>query len=306
MTKRFKIWFHSDSDSDIHELSIPKSLIFFGSCLLIFIITGITWVGFDYVKLKKLSLDTLAMEDAIVTQKDTISNQNKQIQQFATHIELLKNQVRNLAKLEKRVRLIADIEKTNNGLIGIGGIPENNLDQELPLESKHNGLIREMHQQISQTTAAADQQVLDFDNLIQQLEKKKNLLAATPSIRPVDGWITSRFGYRKSPFTGKRSFHSGLDIANRSGTKIIATADGRISYAARKMYIGKLVVIDHGYGKQTKYGHLKKILVKVGQKVKRGDVIALLGNTGQSTGPHLHYEVRIHGTPVNPTKYILN
>ncbi|MCK5695337.1 MAG: M23 family metallopeptidase, partial [Desulfobacula sp.] len=118
--------------------------------------------------------------------------------------------------------------------------------------------------------------------------------------------ITSKFGYRTSPFTGRREFHSGLDISNKSGTKIIATANGRISYAARKMYIGNLVVIDHGHGRVTKFGHLKKILVKQGQRVKRGDVIALLGNTGRSTGPHVHYEVRINGTPVNPLKYILN
>ena len=87
---------------------------------------------------------------------------------------------------------------------------------------------------------------------------------------------------------------------------MVATANGRISYAATKTYIGKLVIIDHGHGRVTKYGHLKKILVKRGQRVKRGDVIALLGNTGRSTGPHVHYEVRINGTPVNPLKYILN
>ena len=97
-----------------------------------------------------------------------------------------------------------------------------------------------------------------------------------------------------------------MDISNRSGTKIVATADGRVSYAARKQYIGNRIVIDHGYGLNTLYGHLKKIMVKPGQKVKRGDVIGLLGNTGKSTGPHVHYEVQLNGTPVNPLNYFLN
>ncbi|MCG8615971.1 MAG: M23 family metallopeptidase, partial [Desulfobacterales bacterium] len=236
-------------------------------------------------------------------------NQRKQVQTFAKEIERLKTQVKHLAKLEDQVRLIADIQKRgdSSSLIGIGGLPENELDTELPLETRHSNLIREMHQQLNQAQAAASGKTLDFEDLISKLEKKKNLLASTPSIKPLEGgWITSRFGYRKSPFTGKRSFHSGLDISNRPGTDIIATANGKVTYAARKMYFGNLVIIDHGYGKVTKYAHCKDILVKRGQKVKRGEVIATVGNTGQSTGPHLHYEVRINGIPVNPLKYILN
>ncbi|MCG8567444.1 MAG: M23 family metallopeptidase [Desulfobacterales bacterium] len=278
------------------------------STLCLAAVAGASWVGYDYFRLKKQSFDTGRLTRTVNIQKDEIEGQHKQIQRFSKTIESLKTQVKTLAQLEERVRLIADIKKTNGstGLIGIGGIPENSLDQEMPLEARHNNLIREMNDQSQQINLAARQQELDFNHLIQQLEKKKNILAATPSIRPVDGWITSRFGYRKSPFTGKRDFHSGLDIANRPGTKIVATADGKVTYAARKIFIGKLVVLDHGYGKQTKYGHLKKILVKPGQRIKRGDVIGLLGNTGRSTGPHLHYEVRINGAAVNPLKYILN
>ena len=278
------------------------------STLCLAAVAGASWVGYDYYQLKTKAFDNGRLRQTVAVQKDEIQSQHKQIQQFARNIEDLKTQFQTLSELEERVRLIADIQKTNgtNSLIGIGGIPENTLDQELPLDQRHNNLIREMGQQSRQVKMAASQQELDFNHLISQLEKKKNILAATPSIRPVDGWITSKFGYRKSPFTGKRDFHAGLDIANRPGTKIIATADGKVTYAARKIFIGNLVTLDHGYGKQTKYGHLKKILVKRGQKVKRGEVIGLLGNTGRSTGPHLHYEVRINGTPVNPLKYILN
>ncbi len=308
MKKRIKIWFHSGSDSDIKEISIHKlGLTFF----ILFVMGAggsLAYMGYDYYHLKTLSFKNNALTQTIDSYRNDILDQRGQIQAFAKNIEVLKKQVENLSKLEGKVRLIADIKKSgeSSGFIGIGGIPGNDLDQDIPLEARHNNLIREMHQQVNQTTLAAGQQVLNFKDLIKHLEKKKNLLASTPSIRPVDGWITSKFGYRKSPFTGKRTFHSGLDISNKTGTKIITTANGKVSYAAPKRNFGNLVIIDHGYGRVTKYGHLQKILVKPGQRIKRGDVIALLGNTGKSTGPHVHYEVRINGVPTNPLKYILN
>ena len=308
MKKRIKIWFHAGSTSDIREFSIPKILLLLTLFIIIGAIGGASYIGYDYLQLKKILFNTIVLNQTITQQNNEIKSQRSQIQNFAGEIEILKKQVDNLSIFEDKVRLIADIKQTSNssGLIGIGGIPKDDLDQEIPLEQKHNNLMREMHNQVTQTNIAAKKQALDFEHLIKKLEEKRNLLASTPSIRPVDGWITSRFGYRKSPFTGRKEFHAGLDIANKSGTQIIATANGRVSYAARKMYIGNLVVIDHGHGRVTKFGHLKKILVKQGQKVKRGEVIGLIGNTGRSTGPHVHYEVRINGTPVNPLKYILN
>lgn len=308
MKKRIKIWFHSGSNSDIKEFSIHRLGLLFFILIVMGAGASLSYLGYDYYRLKTISVKNNALTQTIGSYRNDIQNQREQIQAFAKSIEVLKNQVDNLSKLEGKVRLIADIKKSgeSSGFIGIGGIPENNLDEDIPLESRHNSLIREMHQQVNQTTLAAGQQVLNFEDLIKHLEKKKNLLASTPSIRPVDGWITSKFGYRKSPFTGKRTFHSGLDISNKTGTKIITTANGKVSYAAPKRHFGNLVIIDHGYGRVTKYGHLKKILVKPGQIVKRGEVIALLGNTGKSTGPHVHYEVRINGVPANPLKYILN
>jgi len=308
MRKRIKIWFHSGSNSNIREISFAKSWIIF----FIFFAMGsggsLAYIGIDYYHLKTITFKNNTLKQTIASHCDEIQSQRDQIQAFAKNIEILKSQVGNLSKLAGKVRLIADIEKKGeaSGFIGIGGIPENELDKDIPIEARHNKLIREMHGQVNQTTLAAKQQVLNFEDLIIQLSKKKNFLASTPSIRPVKGWITSKFGYRKSPFTGKKTFHSGLDISNKRGTKIIATADGKVSYAARKMYFGNIVVIDHGYGKVTKYGHLQKILVKSGQQIKRGEIIGLLGNTGQSTGPHVHYEVRIKNVPVNPLKYILN
>lgn len=308
MKKSIKIWFHSGTTSDIKEFSIHKSVLGVIALIGISAIAGASFIGYDYLQLKKKSFNTAVLNQTVSEQNNEIKNQRSQIQSFAGEIENLKNQVDTLCIFEDKVRLIADIKQTSDssGLIGIGGIPINNLDQDIPVGKKHTNLMREMHQQVTQTNIVIKHQALDFEHLIKLLEKKRNFLASTPSIRPVEGWITSKFGYRTSPFTGKKEFHSGLDISNKSGTKIIATANGRISYAAGKMYFGNMVVIDHGHGRVTRFGHLKKLLVKQGQQVKRGDVIGLLGNTGRSTGPHVHYEVRINGTPVNPLKYILN
>ncbi len=133
----------------------------------------------------------------------------------------------------------------------------------------------------------------------------KSQLAATPSIWPVHGWVTSGFGRRLSPFTGRRVLHTGLDIATRKGAIIIAPADGVVTRAATEYDFGKLVEIDHGFGVSTRYGHNSQILVRPGHRVRRGEPIARVGNTGRSTGPHLHYEVRLNGVPVNPRRYIV-
>ena len=130
------------------------------------------------------------------------------------------------------------------------------------------------------------------------------MLAAKPQGWPVKGWVTSNFGMRNSPFTGKRKMHEGLDVAARTGTPVFATADGIVSRAETAPGYGKLVIIDHGYGYKTYFGHNSKIYVKVGQRVKRGDKLSAVGNTGSSTGSHLHYEVRRNGVPLNPRKYI--
>jgi murein DD-endopeptidase MepM/ murein hydrolase activator NlpD len=187
-----------------------------------------------------------------------------------------------------------------------GSIPED-LEPKIPLTEKHNSLIRDMHLQVKQLEVASIAQEKGLESLFEHLEEQRNILASTPSIRPVEGgWISSGFGYRKSPFTGRREFHKALDIACRKGTPIVATADGIVTFAGKKGLLGKTVVIDHGHGMVTRYGHAGKILKKHGESVKRGETIALIGSTGRSTGPHVHYEVRLNGVPVNPKKYILN
>jgi murein DD-endopeptidase MepM/ murein hydrolase activator NlpD len=137
------------------------------------------------------------------------------------------------------------------------------------------------------------------------LADQKAFLAALPTRKPTVGYFTSGFGIRKSPYGGRDKMHEGVDIANYPGTPIKAPADGVVLFADSKPGYGQTVILDHGYGLETWYAHTRKITVSKGQKVRRGDAIALLGTTGRSTGPHLHYEVRVHGTPVDPRSYIL-
>jgi murein DD-endopeptidase MepM/ murein hydrolase activator NlpD len=140
----------------------------------------------------------------------------------------------------------------------------------------------------------------------QALSKREDVWAATPSIAPVVGLMTDGFGNRRDPFTGRRAFHRGLDISARRGTAVAAPADGVVVFAGRNGGLGKTVRIAHGFGYTTVYGHLDSIDVEAGDEVRRGTKIGALGNSGRSTGPHLHYEVHEDGKAVNPLYYILD
>ncbi len=149
----------------------------------------------------------------------------------------------------------------------------------------------------------------DAWTLYTDLLEKQEILHNTPSILPVRGWVSSSFGYRNETIYSDHEpyFHRGVDIASTEGNPVVSTADGKVVYTGYDdSGYGNLVVVDHGYGLKTYYAHLAEIQTKTGKIVQRGEVIASVGNTGRSTGPHLHYEVRIYGVPVNPDNYILN
>ena len=263
---------------------------------------------YDYQRVKSAYSNSELLEQRVAAQQDLIAGQHAQIQNFASEINELKAQLVTLNNFEEKIRIIANLDHVaeQDNLFGVGGSIPEDLMTNTDLSNRHDGLIREMHEQVDQLEIASINQKKGLSTLLEALEGQKNLLACTPAIRPTKGWKTSRFGYRISPFTGRRELHKGLDIANQKGTDIIAPADGIVKFAGKKGLLGNILVIDHGHGFLTRYGHLGKILKKRGEKVKRGDLIANMGNTGRSTGPHLHYEVHLNGVPVNPEKYILN
>lgn len=145
----------------------------------------------------------------------------------------------------------------------------------------------------------------NIHELDQYLLDKDSYLNSTPTILPADGWITSYFGQRISPYLNKLKMHEGLDVGAPYGTPVHAPADGIVTFSGEKAGFGKFVQVDHGYGIETIYAHNQSLSVRAGQKVKRGNLLAAVGNTGHSTGPHLHYEVRVNGIAVDPLYFIL-
>ncbi len=164
----------------------------------------------------------------------------------------------------------------------------------------------QLSSKLDKLSAEATRQEQSLQELQAYFQDQKSLLASTPSVWPVRGWVTSDFGTRLDPYTSERVMHAGLDIAGPFGKEVISPSDGTVVFAGLEGGYGNVLVIDHGYGIKTRYGHLAELRVKAGEKVKRGEVIAALGNTGRSTGPHLHYEVRVNGIAQNPRKFILD
>lgn len=307
MKRKFTVFVLSDSGTPVTRKSLSRrALGILAATAVVLVLTGVG-VLCDYLRLKSRLTDADHHSAQIVRQKEEIQHQRLQIQQFAADINQLKNRVVALDALEQKVRVAANLDDSGDqeNIFGVGGPPPDDLDIELALAEKHNSLMRDMHSQVSilKTVAARKQQ--DLKTLLTGVEAQRNLLARTPTILPVSGWISSRFGYRKSPFGNGREFHKGVDIVAKRGAPVVASADGVVTFCGPKGSYGKTIVIDHGHGIVTSYAHLSKTLVNQGNYVKRGDTVGLVGSTGRSTGPHVHYEVRLNGMPVNPQKYVL-
>lgn len=287
--------------SRVKQFKLSKLWFRFAVCFFIIASIGTCYIFCDYCRMKIFIPGSDLLQGEIETQRS-------QIQAFSDEINTLKQDMLKLKRLDEKIRIIANIDKPSDkqAIFGVGGSLPDDLDADLPLTKKHNALVRDMHEQLEHLKVSSDLQMKSFQDLVVSLENQRSLLAATPSIRPTVGWISSRFGYRTSPFTGRREFHKGLDIAARAGTDIIAPASGVVTFAGKKGAYGLMAIINHGHGVVTRYGHLNKSTVKRGDRVKRGDKIASLGNSGRSTGPHLHYEVNVNGIPINPQKYILD
>jgi murein DD-endopeptidase MepM/ murein hydrolase activator NlpD len=234
--------------------------------------------------------------------------QKKQLVALIQKIGETHKKIAKLQKFDHQLRIMTNLEPSgeHDQFFGVGGSNLDALKSDYNLEEVHQGLIHQMHASLENLeteiaiTSLSQQELNDF------LKKQKSVLSCTPSVRPTEGWLSSAFGYRISPFTNQREFHKGIDIATRIGTPVIATADGLVVSAGREGHYGNMVTINHGYSLKTKYGHLHKFRVKKGTYVKRGQIIGEVGRTGRCTGPHLHYEVHLNGVPVNPLRYVLD
>ncbi len=221
-------------------------------------------------------------------------------------VSALSDSVTSLEKRDSKFRLLANLEPIDPQVhaAGIGGpVPTVVADERPSILVERASEVRV---DLGALIRRANLLTRSFSEAADSLASHSERLGATPSIVPTQGWLTSAFaGMREHPILHLSRPHEGVDITAPAGTPIDAPANGTVTAAGWEVGYGNVVVIDHGYGIVTKFAHASRVLVSVGAKVARGQRIALVGNTGLSTGPHLHYEVHVNGRPVDPLKYIL-
>lgn len=216
-------------------------------------------------------------------------------EQFSKSVEDLQTELRSVEERTRKLAIVAGInpqEMQSPG--GVGGI-----SSDTPIGNPYQDEIDRM----SFRSRRLNTELGVFER---HLMERDRFWSSTPSIAPVRGLLTDGFGGRSDPFTGRPSDHGGVDISTSHGRPVIAPADGVVAKAEWASGYGRVIYLSHGYGYSSRYGHLSKISVEPGEKVKRGEIIGYVGSTGRSTGPHLHYEVRVNGRPVNPLEYVLD
>ena len=257
-----------------------------------------------------------AMENGVLKEENlALKGQVKELQ---TGIKNALNVVTRIERFETKLRMMLQLSDPDRNLaIGPVSTPDGAKPKEVPIfgellpgikESQAGqmlrlALLRSRVESIRSEAERTEENLRDLKNFFEQ---QRTVLSSTPSIWPSRGWVTSDFGFRYDPYTGDRTMHRGLDIATQAGTTVISPADGQVISTEYNSYYGKVILIDHGNSVVTRYAHLSEIAVKEGEKVVRGQKIGAVGNSGRSTGPHLHYEIEVSGIPVNPMKYILD
>jgi len=286
-SRYLKLILVSAAGDKVRSLRIRKT--FLGLALFSFLLGGVFFAFFawnyvehqiEFQELQRLRVDA--------------SDQRQNLQRLLFDVERLQQDLASLSMAEARIRQLANLEEDGRFVpVAMGGQPD-----------AENSSLNEIQQQINALQVEVElrrQAQQDVRNL---LNDQISISRSTPKGWPTRGWLSSYFGKRKSPFTGRTVMHEGLDIAANTGTPVVATADGIVARVEYSSAYGNTVVVDHGYGYQTLYAHNSRNLVKVGQRVKRGERIAQVGNTGVSTGSHLHYEVHLNGVPINPRPFL--
>ncbi len=259
--------------------------------------TGVTvWAG--YLSSKHIDYWRVRTEHNLLRLR--MSLLSKQLNESRDYLDQVKEN-------DKRLRELLDL-KTKKAIVvqtGAGGpTPQESRSLELYLSGEQSVTPDILFEQTQKIKNISKSQLESIGEVMENLDYQRALYSATPNMRPVDGRFTSGYGFRVHPVHGSYELHSGLDIAAERDTAVMATATGRVFYTGWAEGYGKLIIIDHGFGCRTYYAHLNKILCKAGDDVVRGKPIGLVGDSGTSTGYHLHYEVRFHDKPVNPARFL--
>jgi murein DD-endopeptidase MepM/ murein hydrolase activator NlpD len=261
------------------------------------LLLGGSYVNFN-MKLKVAQAEKVELEQYRLNN----GSQQAQLEQLVQDTAVLQEELNRLNKLEAELRgIVKNEQATGTSRSGIERPSPANQGQGGPVAKPTVQELTALVQQMKATAKAKEENLSELKAELVAIQAQQ---AITPSIWPAQGDVTSRFGWRQSPIGWGRDWHPGLDIANSYGTPIVATADGEVVESGWNGGYGKMIRIDHGNGIATVYGHNSSNLVDVGAYVKKGDVIAYMGSTGYSTGPHVHYEVRVNGNAVNPASFL--
>jgi murein DD-endopeptidase MepM/ murein hydrolase activator NlpD len=299
----------SSKDFVISSKLIRNSIVALSILLLIFgfVIFDYLTISFDKEKMNRLARENIEKEETIAK----LTADFEQLTNDLKRMEIYKERIMVAVGLTSPYAL-KEVGSGGPGLEdSVGSTSIKNLKD---IESQPGKLTaqkkKQTNQKIIKRTREITRKAKEVEQALQyvetQINEQKAKLASTPALWPTRGYITDTFGMRKHPITGKRHFHNGLDIATPLGNKVIATADGYVLITENTSILGNLIGIDHGFGFSTRYGHLSSYAVKEGDRVKRGQVIGWVGNTGRSTAPHLHYEVIYMGKNQNPMNYIFD
>jgi len=299
--RKITIFVVPDGTKKVKQFKIPKLF------LSLFVLLSIVCSAFLFSIVQDYYIIKSSLPRLSELKRENVQ-QKRQCIYLAQRINQITKRMVDLNEFDRKLKTMVNLKtgEDDSQFKGVGGSDPILLDPKHAIDKTHGALVRSMHRALDNLDHEIAFGKEDKEGLFKFLENQKMLLASTPSIRPAKGWMSSGFGYRVSPFTGQKEFHRGIDLATRMGAPIVAPADGMISSITSDHGYGRIFTINHGYGVVTKYAHLKKALVKKGQYVKRGETIALVGNTGRSTGPHLHYEVHLNKVTVDPLRYILN
>jgi murein DD-endopeptidase MepM/ murein hydrolase activator NlpD len=289
----------SDHSQAVRKFRVPRPWLQKASWIGLGLAGLALVTGIHYLTLLSASAEnsTLREENA------QLRSQVLLVQEKVAHISATLDRVERFdAKLRTAVTSLQDPER--NLAIGPVGSSEPESVPAGPVPASEQN-VKALPGRLGSLEADAARSEQSLRQLQEYFDDQRSLLASTPSIWPTRGWVTSDFGTRLDPYSDDRKMHEGLDVATPHGQQVSTPSDGVVVFNGVEGGYGKVLVVDHGYGVKTRYGHLSETFVRVGDHVKRGDKIGAVGNTGKSTGPHLHYEVRVNGIPENPRKFIL-
>ena len=285
--------------SSAKKMSLSGTLVKGVTIFMMGLILTMMYFSYDYIHIRREHAELKRLKQQTAEQKKQIEGLVEKVDQFASKMEELK-------QFDKKIRIMANLEtgRDKGQLLGIGGpmSQENRVRSKMAADDK--ALIAGIQRNVDSLMDDALTREQIFTALLGFLKEKKSILAATPSLWPVMGWVTSEFGRRINPFGNGQEFHKAIDIATKYGRAIQAPADGIVTEVAYHQDVGQMIQIDHGHGISTFYGHLSKAIIRAGATVRKGDRIGYVGNSGRSTGSHLHYAVMLNGVAVNPRKYL--